>query len=106
MLPKNKKLDRKTLKSIMDEKRVISSSLFLFFYKSSDFPHYAFITPKSIFRKSVNRNKYRRIGYNTLRKLDIKIGSGVFLYKKNTQNALKEDIEKDIVFILKRVKFI
>jgi len=106
MLPKNKRLDKKTLTGIMNEKRVFSSRLLLFFYKNSDKPQYSFVAPKNIFKSAVMRNKQRRIGYNILRKIDIRAGSGVFFYKKESKLAPKGEIEKDVIFILKKVKFL
>lgn len=106
MLPKNKRLDKKSFNIIISKRRVVSSRLFLFFCADNESPRYAFVAPKNIFKKAVSRNKYRRIGYNILRKLDIKTGSGVFFYKKGSGNVSVEEIEKDIIFILKKAKFI
>lgn len=105
MLPKNKRLDKKTFQSIISEKRVISTRLFLFFLRDNEAPRYAFVAPKNVFKTAVKRNKYRRIGYNILRSLNIKAGSGVFFYKREVLNVEKEKIKDDIIFILKRAKF-
>ena len=106
MLPKNKRLDKKTLTEILNDKRVFSSHLFLFFHKNSDKPQYSFVAPKNIFKSAVMRNKYRRIGYNILKKVDVKSGSGVFFYKKGSNKVKRDEIEKDVIFILKKVNFL
>ena len=102
MLPKSKRLDKKTFQEIVNTKRAISTSLFLFFMKNNDLPQYAFVASKGIFKTAVKRNKYRRIGYNILRSIDVKMGSGVFFYKKGATIATPEEIKKDIIFILNK----
>lgn len=86
----------------MKEKRVISTNLFLFYSKSSDSPQFAFVAPKGIFKKAVKRNKYRRLGYNILRSIPQKPKIGIFIYKKQAILATKEEIKKDIVYLLSK----
>jgi len=90
----------------MKEGRTFSTQLFLFYFVKSDLPHYAFVAPKGLFKGAVKRNKFRRIGYNVLRSISLKQGSGVFFYKKQATTATTEEIKENIYFILRKVGFL
>jgi ribonuclease P protein component len=87
----------------MKEGKTLSTQLFLFRFIKSDALHFAFVAPKNIFKTAVKRNKFRRIGYNILRTLSLKQGTGVFIYKKQAIAANLKEIKDDIVFILKKM---
>ena len=86
----------------MKEGKIFSSSLFLFRFLKSDTPRYAIVAPKGIFKKAVDRNKFRRIGYNILRSIKIKSGTGAFIYKKPTSEATTIEIKGNILLALKK----
>ncbi len=106
MLPKKKRVKKAIFRVLMREGKIFSTELFLFYFKKSEFPQYAFIAPKNIFKNGVTRNKFRRIGYNILRSIPIKSGSGVFVFKKQSIIMAQPEIKENILFILKKVGFL
>jgi len=70
----------------------------------SEAPHYTFVAPKKAYKNAIKRNKYRRIGYNILRQLPITHGTAIFMYKKEAISAKKEEIQGNILFLLKKVR--
>ena len=81
---------------------MFSTSLFLFHFIESDNPQYSFVAPKKNFKKAVERNKFRRIGYNIIRAFPIKAGTGAFIYKKTAISSTNQEIKENILFILKK----
>jgi len=102
MLPKKKRVTKNVFQSIIKERKTLSTTLFLFHFKKNDTPQYAFVAPKNIFKKAVERNKYRRIGYNVLIKIPPINGSGIFVYKKPAYTTNQKETREDIVYILKK----
>ena len=104
MLPKEKRVNKKDFEFIIKNGKTLYSSLFSFCYIESPLPHYAFVAPKKSFKWAVKRNKYRRIGYDILRKLEHNYRvSAIFIYKKEALNAPKEEIQKNIEFLLSKI---
>ena len=106
MFSKKKRVTKEFFQILMKEGKTFSTQLFLFHYKKNESPQYVFVAPKNIFKNAVKRNKYRRIGYNILRFIPLKTGSGIFVYKKQAFMAKKDDFEKDIIYILKKAGFL
>jgi ribonuclease P protein component len=106
MLPKKKRVTKNVFQSIIKERKTLSTTLFLFHFKKSDTPQYAFVAPKNIFKKAIERNKYRRIGYNILIKTPPINGSGIFVYKKPSYTANQKEIKEEIIFILNKAGII
>ncbi len=106
MLPKKKRVTKKVFDVLMKEGKTFSTELFLFHFKKSEIPQYAFVAPKKTFKNAVKRNKYRRIGYNILRSLTLNSGMGIFIYKKQALNAKTDQIKENIVYVLKKTGFI
>lgn len=102
MLPKKKRVIKGVFRVLMKEGKTFSTQLFLFYFIKSDSPKYAFVAPKNIFRNAVKRNRFRRIGYNILRSVPIKSGTGVFVYKKQAIVARSQEIKENIIFLLKK----
>jgi len=90
----------------MKEGKTFSNQLFLFYYKNTPKPQYVFVSPKNIYKTAVKRNKQRRLGYNIMRTLPIKKGSGIFVYKKQSISAKQSEIKENITFILKKTGFL
>lgn len=105
MLPKKKRVTKEAFQVLMKEGKSLSTQLFLFYFKENNSPQYAFVAPKKAFKNAVKRNKFRRIGYNILRSIPVKYGSGIFVYKKQAISAKTEDIKENIVFVLKKAGF-
>lgn len=106
MLPKNKRITKATFQSLMNERRLFSTDFFLFYLRKSKFPQYAFVAPKGIFKKAIKRNKFRRLGYNVLRTLSLKNGTGIFVYKKQALFATQKEIKESIIYILNKTGFL
>lgn len=86
----------------MEKGNIVSGSFFVFRYIQQNEPQYAFVVPKKIAKTAVKRNYLRRQGYNMLRVLKPNKEVGIFFYKKESVTAKKEEILKDINFILKK----
>lgn len=106
MLPKKKRVTKEFFQVLMKEGKTFSNQLFLFYYINTPNPQYVFVAPKNIYKMAVKRNKQRRIGYNIMRTLPIKIGSGIFMYKKQSTLSTQSEIKENIVFILKKTGFL
>jgi ribonuclease P protein component len=104
MLPKKKRITKEVFQNVMKNGKAFHGSFFLFRYIPYKIPQYAFVAPKNIFKNAVKRNKFRRFGYNTLAKYELKPTIGIFFYKKEALKVKKEDLEEDIVSILNKIK--
>jgi len=102
MLPKKKRVTKAIFQNLIDGGKTFSTPLFLFYFIKNTDPRYAFVAPKGIFKSAVKRNKYRRIGYNILRFIPLKSGTGIFIYKKQAINATTEEIKRGILFVLEK----
>jgi ribonuclease P protein component len=105
MLPKKKRVTKEVFQVLMKEGKTLSTRLFLLHFIKKGPAQYAFVAPKKNFKNSVLRNKYRRIGYNTIRKLPLKAGLGVFIYKKQAVLSTKKEIEDEILLVLNKAGF-
>lgn len=104
MLPKKKRVNKKDFEFIIKNGKTLYSSLFSFYYTKSEAPHYAFVAPKKFFKRAIKRNKYRRIGFNLLKNINYKDNiSGIFIYKKDSLLATKEEIGQNIEFLFKKI---
>ena len=103
MLSKKKRVTKEIFQSLIKGGKTLSTPLFLFYFIESKSPQYAFVAPKGIFKKAVERNKFRRIGYNVLRYIPIKSGVGIFIYKKQASIANSAEIKGNILSVLKKV---
>lgn len=106
MLSKKKRVTKEVFQILMKEGKILSTPLFLFYFNKNTAPQFAFVAPKKIFKSAVLRNKYKRIGYNTLRGVILKQGRGIFVYKKQSQITPTGEIKENILFILKKVGFL
>ncbi len=105
MFPKKKRVTKKLFDEIIKKGSTFSGYFFNFRYiNNKDLPRYAFVVPKKISKKAVERNKLKRRGYSIIREYPILNSMGVFFYKKNGVKASFLDIKNDIVSILKKTK--
>ena len=104
MLSKKKRVTKDIFQTILKRGSIISGSFFLFRYTPYSTPAYAFVVSKKIAKTAVKRNSLRRVGYNILRKQELRPVSGVFFYKKEALRAEPKEVENDIVSILKKLK--
>ncbi|MCX6754561.1 MAG: ribonuclease P protein component [Candidatus Nomurabacteria bacterium] len=106
MLSKKKRVTKGVFNILLKDGKTFSNSLFLFYFIKAQSPHYAVVAPKGIFKTATQRNKYRRIGYNILRSLPVKSGSGIFMYKKPALIAENKDIKESMVSLLNKINII
>lgn len=106
MLSKKRRVTKEVFQKILKNGSFFSTSFFLFYFLKSKESQYSFVAPKKIFKNVVIRNKFRRLGYNILRSLPINSGLGIFMYKKEALFANKDQIKKEICFILEKAKFL
>lgn len=106
MLPKKKRVTKEFFQALMKEGKTFSTPLFLFYYINTPISQYVFVSPKNIYKTAIKRNKQRRLGYNIIRKLPLKTGSGIFMYKKQSLVSSQAEIKENIVFILKKAGFL
>ncbi len=104
MLPKNKRIGKVLFQEVLKTGRTISSPFFVFRYIPQKTPQYAFVVPKSVAKKAVDRNKLRRQGYNTLYSIILPLVVGIFFYKKTAKTAENVDIKGDILTILNKIR--
>lgn len=90
----------------MNKGRIASGSLFVFRYLKQDTSSFAFVVSKKIAKTAVKRNQLRRIGYNIIRKYELKNISGIFFYKKEALKASNLEIKNDIDFLLGKTNII
>ena len=106
MLKKKKRVTKGVFQVLLKEGKTFSNQLFLLYFIKSESPQYAMVAPKGIFKSAVKRNKFRRVGYNILRSLPIKSGTGVFMYKKQAIVATAPEIKEGIVSLLSKINII
>lgn len=101
MLSKRKRVDKKLFLEVMKKGKVVPHSLFLLRYLKGEESRFAFVVPKSVSKKAVDRNKMRRIGYNTLNSIDIlpKM-TAIFFYKKEAKIATVAQLKSAIFSLL------
>lgn len=102
MLPKGNRANKSEVQNIIKNGKKIYSPIFSFCYLGDKLGKTAFVVSKKVANKATERNKLRRIGYNFMRKNNKTKHSMVFIFKKLLKNVKKEDIEKEIGFLLKK----
>ena len=115
MLPKKTRIPRSLFKNAIIGTRFVNSSYFTLRYKilsareqtggKNTKKRFAFVIPKTAAKKAVVRNKIRRRGYGIIRKNLSNIKEGVvcvFLAKKGAAGLDFDDLEKEIVGLLKK----
>lgn len=106
MLSKNRRVPKKLFTEILEKGFIFHGYFFTFRYLKTETLHLAFVVPKKVLKGAVKRNKLRRRGYYIINKLKLNTISGIFFYKKNSINKSHEDLEKDIIYILKKNNFL
>ncbi len=122
MLSKKNRTDKKAVEKIFKKGVFLGSDNLILKYTKEDSqnkPQISFIAPKGVAKKAVDRNKLRRRGYSILRKYMQHFPlsfSGAFVFGKNSvalfggrKNKIKnpsQDLEKEIIIILKRLHYL
>jgi ribonuclease P protein component len=107
MLPKRNRVNKKEVDEIFKSGSFVNSPnlTFKFLLKKGIIgPKVSFISPKSISKKAVIRNKLRRIGYNILKKYKKDFPSeliGVFVFRKYQDDV--SIIENEIKTIFSKI---
>lgn len=104
MLAKRKRANKKEVQNIIKKGKRLYSNIFTCLFLSSSPTKTTFIVPKKVTKKAIERNKMRRIGYNTIRLFGINNikNSQVFIYKIPLKNTNKEQIKKEIIFLISK----
>jgi ribonuclease P protein component len=102
MLPKKKRVTKKDFDVLIKNGKVFSSPLFLFYFIKTEEPKFGVVAPKKTFKKAFKRNKYRRIVFNVLKDLKLKGGSALFVYKNQLILPEKDQIKKEVIFLLSK----
>jgi len=103
MLSKKKRVTKELFQTIMKVGGTLSGSFFVFRYIKQNNPQYAFVAPKKVAKRAVDRNKLRRQGYNALRSFKLKGYAGIFFYKKQTKAVSFKDIKEEVGLILSKL---
>jgi ribonuclease P protein component len=106
MIPQKKRIKGSVFRVLIKKGKIFSTKLFLFYFMDSKFPQYSFVAPLTIFKNAVERNKFRRIGYNIIRSIQVESGTGIFVYKKQAITTSLPEIKEDIIYILKKAKLL
>ena len=94
MIPKRTLIDKVLFQNILKNGMVLHTPFFIFRYIRQKTPQYAFVVPKNIAKSAVLRVKLRRLGYNTIKDLNLPPLAGVFFYKNTKNLDFKGDIMK------------
>ena len=128
MLPKKNRVNKALFQVIMKKGRVVPGQFFTFRYLVGISPEVkplysqysqrfnlweessirlACVVPKSIVKKAIIRNQFRRKAYLAIDPCSIKRpGVGILFYKKQGISASPREIKEDIANLLKRGGFI
>lgn len=75
---------------------IIHSPFFIFRYLKQKTPQYAFVVPKNLTKSAILRVKLRRLGYNSIKDIDLPHCAGIFFYKNVKNLDFKGDILKTL----------
>lgn len=104
MLQSSKKLHKSEFPEIVRKGRTFHSDhLYLRVVFSDTDSKVAFVVPKKVIKGAIQRNKIKRKGYNILKELDIKPLKGIFFAKKGIEDVTFQQLEEEIVDILKKI---
>jgi ribonuclease P protein component len=106
MISQKQRISRGEFQSLLKKGRSFHSPLFSLSI-SKDVPgeRFAVVVSKKVAKKAVRRNKLRRWAYSILQKHQDSIFSDVaciFFYKKTPEDISFQDVEKQIVDVLKK----
>jgi ribonuclease P protein component len=103
MLPKKKRITKEIFHQVMKNSKVFNSPFFTFYYLNSPNPQYSFVVTKKVAKGAVERNQFRRKGYNIMLFLkNIRSGTGIFFFKKEAIKASSLELKNNIENLLKR----
>ncbi len=108
MLPKNNRIKRAVFDEAFQKgKSVYSPFLNLKFHKAEagSPAKFSFVTSKNVSKKASDRNLLRRRGYSVIKDNSLKIKDSfecIFFFKKDSMKMSFKDLEKDILFLLKK----
>jgi ribonuclease P protein component len=109
MLAKKYRIPRSLFKNLYSSRNLLNTSVFLVRYLDSKekHPRFSFSVSKKVEKKAVNRNRFRRIGYNFLKQkiTDLKTPLLLNFYYKRT-DIDTDIIKRDIEYILQKIKVI
>lgn len=103
MISKRKKISRTLFSEVFSFGKNKNTEYFRVKIKKSDSPKFSIVVPKKVLKKAVDRNKFKRIFYNTIKDLDFETGINeyIFFTQKSAKGKTDDEIKKDIIAFLK-----
>ena len=98
MLPKNRRISRQLLKTIVSQRRHFGSQNFSLQIAPSDKAQFAVTVSKKVSKKAVIRNKIRRRTYSAIEKFIAKVKPNLYLIvaKPGAQNLKGEELKREL----------
>ncbi len=101
MLPRRERISVQKFDLIMEKGRVVHSPLFLLRYieeKDAKNSRFSAVAPQKIAKKAVERNKYRRMIYDSIAPLisSTRPVSGILIAKVGIKTAIRPNITSDL----------
>lgn len=109
MLPKNRRIPRKDFTYILQRGKRFHSPHFTLYIAHSEpqsLSQFSFSISKKIYKGAVDRNVYRRRGYNIISKKITEIPNGyffLFTYKKGLYPVTFLELEKEVLDLVSNV---
>ncbi len=106
MIPKTKKIKRSLFQEVFLLGKNKNSQFFRVKVRESDDLKFGFVIPKKVYKKAVDRNRIKRVFFNTIKELDFepKKSEYIFFSQKSIKGVEDKDIQEDIINFLKENK--
>ncbi len=105
MLPKNRRIPRELLKSLLESRKYFNSAHFSLRVAKAETPRLAISISKKVSKSAVVRNKIRRRVYSTIRDFIPELSDNLFLLiaKAGSEKIKGQDLKDELVELLKKV---
>lgn len=107
MLKKKERLNRTEFNRFFSSGTRIHSPSLMLVYNPDGVFHASAVASKKIWKKAVERNKFRRRVYDAVRVLHKEkplVGAYIFIAKTNAQNVLYDTLKKEILELMYKAK--
>jgi ribonuclease P protein component len=103
MIPKREKITRSLFNEVFLFGKNKKSIFFRIKKKKTDKSKFSIVVSKKVFKKAVDRNRIKRLFFNTIKDMNFKDGqsSYIFISQKNMKQASDSEIKSDIVDFFK-----
>lgn len=104
MLKKTKRLTTKEFQEVFQKGKRVSSPLFLLSYLDIKKEGFAISVPKKIYKKAVDRNKTKRLIFNSLKTLNSLPSIGVVIVvRKKLDNMTQKETCDELLDVFKKI---